>query len=72
VFHESRGKHYSNSFGEGDTLGLMICLPNDVLSLPPTHKNLVFSVISSYQTLISINVCVLFLDIDKIQKSFVL
>jgi Set1/Ash2 histone methyltransferase complex subunit ASH2 len=45
VFHESRGKHYSNSFGEGDTLGIMICLPNNVVSLPPTHKDLVFNFI---------------------------
>jgi len=48
VFHESRGKHYSNNFGEGDTLGLMICLPNDTLSLPPTHKNLVVIIIFTY------------------------
>lgn len=49
MFHESRGKHYSDSFGEGDTLGLMICLPNNTLSLPPTHKDLVFTIISMYK-----------------------
>ncbi|CAH1725860.1 set1/Ash2 histone methyltransferase complex subunit ASH2 [Aphis gossypii] len=41
VFHESRGKHYSSGFGEGDTLGIMICLPSNVVSLPPTHKDLI-------------------------------
>lgn len=26
-FHESHGKHYSNGYGEGDTLGFLIVLP---------------------------------------------
>lgn len=48
MFHESRGKHYSNGFGEGDTLGIMICLPTNTISLPPTHKDLVFNFIYKY------------------------
>lgn len=42
VFHESRGKHFSDSFGKGDILGLMICLPDDTPSLPSSNKDLVF------------------------------
>lgn len=53
MFHESRGKHYSSGFGEGDTLGIMICLPSNVVSLPPTHKDLVFNFDYKYlQTII--------------------
>ncbi|XP_058798250.1 set1/Ash2 histone methyltransferase complex subunit ASH2 isoform X2 [Phymastichus coffea] len=33
-FHESRGKHYSNGYGEGDILGFLVILP-DIHS--PTH-----------------------------------
>lgn len=40
-FHESRGKHYSNGYGEGDTLGFVICLPDthDASHLPNTYKD---------------------------------
>ncbi|XP_029044148.2 set1/Ash2 histone methyltransferase complex subunit ASH2 [Osmia bicornis bicornis] len=40
-FHESRGKHYSNGYGEGDTLGFLILLPDthDVSHLPNTYKD---------------------------------
>ncbi|KAJ8683163.1 hypothetical protein QAD02_018955 [Eretmocerus hayati] len=33
-FHESRGKHYSAGYGEGDTLGFLIVLPD---SYSPSH-----------------------------------
>lgn len=42
VFHESRGKHFSDcGFSEGDTLGIMIDLPekNPVSQFPPTYKD---------------------------------
>lgn len=42
VFHESRGKHFSDcGFNEGDTLGIMIDLPekNPVSQFPPTYKD---------------------------------
>ncbi|XP_065199771.1 set1/Ash2 histone methyltransferase complex subunit ASH2 [Planococcus citri] len=40
-FHEARGKHYSSGFGEGDTLGLLICLPDTKSGavIPPTFKD---------------------------------
>jgi Set1/Ash2 histone methyltransferase complex subunit ASH2 len=40
-FHESRGKHYSDGYGEGDTLGFLISLPNHNRKayIPPTYKD---------------------------------
>ncbi|XP_077288858.1 set1/Ash2 histone methyltransferase complex subunit ash2 isoform X2 [Arctopsyche grandis] len=40
-FHESHGKHYSPGYGEGDTLGFMICLPDStqVNHIPNTYKD---------------------------------
>lgn len=41
VFHESMGKHFSEGYGEGDVLGVLIELP-DVPSgnyIPPTYKD---------------------------------
>ncbi|XP_043481338.1 set1/Ash2 histone methyltransferase complex subunit ASH2 [Leptopilina heterotoma] len=40
-FHESRGKHYSSGYGEGDTLGFLIILPDtyDKSHIPNTYKD---------------------------------
>ncbi|XP_045494289.1 set1/Ash2 histone methyltransferase complex subunit ASH2 isoform X1 [Colias croceus] len=40
-FHESRGKHYSPGYGEGDTLGFLIILPNSPTTkyTPNTYKD---------------------------------
>ncbi|CAH1407698.1 unnamed protein product [Nezara viridula] len=40
-FHESRGKHYSDGYGEGDTLGFLIHLPHDENKsyIPVTYKD---------------------------------
>ncbi|XP_044726626.1 set1/Ash2 histone methyltransferase complex subunit ASH2 [Chrysoperla carnea] len=40
-FHESCGKHYSSGYGEGDTLGFMIILPDSskVKHVPNTYKD---------------------------------
>ncbi|XP_046392588.1 set1/Ash2 histone methyltransferase complex subunit ASH2 isoform X1 [Ischnura elegans] len=40
-FHECRGKSYSPSYGEGDTLGFLIQLPESehVNYIPPTYKD---------------------------------
>ncbi|XP_018573858.1 set1/Ash2 histone methyltransferase complex subunit ASH2 isoform X2 [Anoplophora glabripennis] len=40
-FHESAGKHYSSGYGEGDTLGFMIALPQNVTTklVPNTYKD---------------------------------
>jgi Set1/Ash2 histone methyltransferase complex subunit ASH2 len=40
-FHESAGKHYSPGYGEGDTLGFMIILPqnNTTKLVPNTYKD---------------------------------
>lgn len=40
-FHESRGKHYNNGYGEGDTLGFLVILPDthDASHLPNTYKD---------------------------------
>lgn len=40
-FHESRGKHYSLGYGEGDTLGFLIVLPDtyDKSHIPNTYKD---------------------------------
>lgn len=80
MFHESRGKHYSNGFGEGDTLGIMICLPTNMISLPPTHKDLVLNNIYKYlpslimhsRIILKYGISYALLDIDKIQKPFIL
>lgn len=47
-FHESSGKHYSSAYGEGDTLGFLIVLPQTETNfhyLPNTFKDRV----SNYQ-----------------------
>lgn len=40
-FHESRGKHFSMPYGEGDTLGFLITLPDSsyVTHIPNTYKD---------------------------------
>lgn len=40
-FHESAGKHYGSGYGEGDTLGFMIMLPQDTNTrlVPNTYKD---------------------------------
>ncbi|XP_033298538.1 set1/Ash2 histone methyltransferase complex subunit ASH2 isoform X1 [Bombus bifarius] len=40
-FHESKGKHYSSGYGEGDTLGFLVILPDthDASHLPNTYKD---------------------------------
>jgi Set1/Ash2 histone methyltransferase complex subunit ASH2 len=40
-FHESHGKHYSDGYGEGDTLGFLIVLPEQegVRYIPNTYKD---------------------------------
>ncbi|XP_075217314.1 set1/Ash2 histone methyltransferase complex subunit ash2 isoform X2 [Lycorma delicatula] len=40
-FHECRGKHYSPGYGEGDTLGFLIILPDDkhFPFIPQTYKD---------------------------------
>lgn len=40
-FHESAGKHYSLSYGEGDTLGFLIVLPytENIKHIPNTYKD---------------------------------
>lgn len=40
-FHESAGKRYSKGYGEGDTLGFMIVLPQYVTTklVPNTYKD---------------------------------
>lgn len=45
-FHESRGKHYSEGYTEGDTLGFLICLPNDdrITHIPVTYKDKVSTI----------------------------
>lgn len=44
-FHESHGKHYSAGYGEGDTLGFLIVLPEQDVSkyTPNTYKDRVSS-----------------------------
>lgn len=48
-FHESHGKHYSDGYGEGDTLGFLIVLPEQDVSkyTPNTYKDRVSSQIKS-------------------------
>lgn len=41
-FHQSIGKHYSSSYGQGDVLGFYISLPDETetaKSLPDTYKD---------------------------------
>ncbi|CAB3221102.1 unnamed protein product [Arctia plantaginis] len=40
-FHESRGKHYSDGYGEGDTLGFLVMLPTSTTTkyTPNTYKD---------------------------------
>lgn len=41
-FHESKGKHYADEgYGQGDTLGFLIHLPDksDQVPLPPIYKD---------------------------------
>lgn len=40
-FHECRGKHYSSGYGEGDTLGFLIVLPEspEINYIPHTYKD---------------------------------
>ncbi|PNF32762.1 Set1/Ash2 histone methyltransferase complex subunit ASH2 [Cryptotermes secundus] len=40
-FHECRGKHYSSGYGEGDTLGFLIILPEspEINYIPHTYKD---------------------------------
>lgn len=40
-FHECRGKHYSAGYGEGDTLGFLIVLPEspEINYIPHTYKD---------------------------------
>jgi len=40
-FHDSHGKHYSEAYGEGDTLGFMIVLPDSEIfnHIPNTFKD---------------------------------
>ncbi|XP_045534808.1 set1/Ash2 histone methyltransferase complex subunit ASH2 isoform X1 [Papilio machaon] len=40
-FHESRGKHYSAGYGEGDTLGFLVVLPDSaaIRHTPNTYKD---------------------------------
>lgn len=41
VFHESMGKHFSQGYGEGDVLGMLIELPEvpNGNYIPPTYKD---------------------------------
>lgn len=41
VFHEQRGKHFSDGYGEGDTLGFMIILPEVATTrrIPQAYKD---------------------------------
>ncbi|XP_076251400.1 set1/Ash2 histone methyltransferase complex subunit ash2 [Rhynchophorus ferrugineus] len=41
IFHQSRGKHYSKGYGEGDTVGFLIVLPqvNTTKLVPSTYKD---------------------------------
>ncbi|CAB3979143.1 set1 Ash2 histone methyltransferase complex subunit ASH2 isoform X2 [Paramuricea clavata] len=42
VFHQSRGKHYSDGYATGDVIGIFISLPENnqpgAMFLPPTYK----------------------------------
>ncbi|XP_054854460.1 set1/Ash2 histone methyltransferase complex subunit ASH2 isoform X1 [Eublepharis macularius] len=50
-FHQSIGKHYSSSYGQGDILGFYISLPEDTetaKSLPDTYKDKALIKFKSY------------------------
>ncbi|KAM4035710.1 set1/Ash2 histone methyltransferase complex subunit ASH2 isoform 2-T2 [Anomaloglossus baeobatrachus] len=50
-FHQSIGKHYSDSYGQGDTLGFYISLPDGTetsLALPDTYKDKALIKFKSY------------------------
>ncbi|KAM5172737.1 set1/Ash2 histone methyltransferase complex subunit ASH2 [Mantella aurantiaca] len=50
-FHQSIGKHYSDSYGQGDTLGFYICLPDETetaQALPDTYKDKALIKFKSY------------------------
>ncbi|KAE8619499.1 hypothetical protein XENTR_v10009814 [Xenopus tropicalis] len=50
-FHQSIGKHYSESYGQGDTLGFYICLPDlteTAQALPDTYKDKALIKFKSY------------------------
>ncbi|XP_068130705.1 set1/Ash2 histone methyltransferase complex subunit ASH2 [Hyperolius riggenbachi] len=50
-FHQSIGKHYSDSYGQGDTLGFYISLPDDTetaQALPDTYKDKALIKFKSY------------------------
>ncbi|CAG5041371.1 unnamed protein product [Parnassius apollo] len=61
-FHESRGKHYSNGYGEGDTLGFLIVLPDSPSTkyTPNTYKD---------RPLVKFKSHLYYEDKDKIQES---
>lgn len=52
-FYESRGKHYSSGYGEGDTLGFLIVLPDahDASHIPNTYKDRVSLIFISIKKL---------------------
>ncbi|XP_077326098.1 set1/Ash2 histone methyltransferase complex subunit ASH2 [Lithobates pipiens] len=50
-FHQSIGKHYSDSYGQGDTLGFYICLPDETETahaMPDTYKDKALIKFKSY------------------------
>ncbi|XP_075457330.1 set1/Ash2 histone methyltransferase complex subunit ASH2 isoform X1 [Ascaphus truei] len=50
-FHQSIGKHYSNAYGQGDTLGFYIKLPDETetaQALPDTYKDKALIKFKSY------------------------
>ncbi|XP_061417864.1 set1/Ash2 histone methyltransferase complex subunit ASH2-like isoform X1 [Lethenteron reissneri] len=50
-FHQSRGKHYSEGYEQGDTLGFYIDLPDDTVTanaLPDTYKDKALIKFKSY------------------------
>jgi hypothetical protein len=57
VFHESLGKHFSQGYGEGDVLGILIELPEipNGNYIPPTYKDKVRLFILDVSTLFSKN-----------------
>ncbi|CAH2070954.1 unnamed protein product, partial [Iphiclides podalirius] len=61
-FHESRGKHYSNGYGEGDTLGFLVVLPDSPTTkyTPNTYKD---------RPLVKFKSHLYYEDKDKVQES---
>ncbi|XP_040202182.1 set1/Ash2 histone methyltransferase complex subunit ASH2 isoform X1 [Rana temporaria] len=50
-FHQSIGKHYSEAYGQGDTLGFYICLPDETETahaMPDTYKDKALIKFKSY------------------------